>query len=237
MNQAITNRINQAHVSWPAWNALSCEQRGEMLLRWAELIEQQSQSGVIAAKMIRFQVKQGSIIIGNKILMPGPTGESNELSTSGRGVFVIHCNSDASLTAVVAMIAAALLAGNCIILSLPAGTKELPSKFMPSFAMAGFPEYVIQGSEANLVEQLVADPSMAGVAFVGSVDQSIGLSRLLAARTGLLAQLITEIDDTSLSTVTDNYFVLRFITEKTCTINITAVGGNAKLLELGGGDK
>lgn len=237
MHQTMTNIINRGNLSWQEWNAFGCAQRAELILRWADFIERQDQRGEMAAKMIRYQVQHGSTIIGHKAVMPGPTGESNELYFSGRGVFIIHCEIDAPLTALVAMISAALLAGNCIVLSLSEKMKELPANFFSSFAKAGFPEYVIQDSEFNLIETLILEPSSAGVAFVGSSEQSIALARLLASRSGLLAQLISETDMHSLNTVTDRYFALRFITEKTCTINITAVGGNAKLLALGCGDK
>jgi len=36
--------------------------------------------------------------------------------------------------------------------------------------------------------------------------------------------------------VTDPYLIYRFIIEKTRSINVTAVGGNASLLALGNGD-
>ncbi|WP_019617088.1 aldehyde dehydrogenase family protein [Psychromonas ossibalaenae] len=237
MNEQISNIVKQAHAKWDEWNELGCAFRGELIHRWADEIAQQSSFGLMPAKMARYQVRQGFALIGEEKLMPGPTGESNELYACGRGVFIIHCSADAPLSALVGMISTALLAGNCIILSLPQELQEISQKLHSTLLVAGFPKSVVQTASFNSAEQLITDPSTAGVAYTGHSTESLKINRQLADREGLLAQLILETELTSLSSITDRYFVLRFITEKTRTINVTAVGGNAALLELGCGDQ
>ncbi|MCO4788283.1 1-pyrroline-5-carboxylate dehydrogenase, partial [Vibrio cholerae] len=48
-----------------------------------------------------------------------------------------------------------------------------------------------------------------------------------------IVSLVSETDLLTLPVAHDPHLSLRFITERTRTINITAVGGNATLLELG----
>ncbi|WP_028864725.1 aldehyde dehydrogenase family protein [Psychromonas aquimarina] len=236
MNEQISSIIKQAHAKWEEWNELGCGVRGELILRWADETAQQASFGLMPAKMARYQVRQGLALIGEEKLMPGPTGESNELYATGRGVFIIHCSADAPLSALVGMISTALLAGNCIILALPQELQEISQKLQSTLIVAGFPKSVVQAAPLNSMDQLITEPSTAGVAYAGHSTESLKLNRQLADREGLLAQLILETQLTSLSTITDSYFILRFITEKTRTINVTAVGGNAALLELGCGD-
>ncbi|WP_305846204.1 hypothetical protein [Photobacterium kishitanii] len=62
------------------------------------------------------------------------------------------------------------------------------------------------------------------------------MARQLAQREGVLAQLVAELDGELVPVIGSQHYCLRFITERTRTINITAVGGNATLLELGCGE-
>jgi delta 1-pyrroline-5-carboxylate dehydrogenase len=68
---------------------------------------------------------------------------------------------------------------------------------------------------------------------VGASHTCQRFNQLLAEREGQLAQLIYEGDLQAYSLLSEPTLCLRFITERTRTINITAVGGNASLLELG----
>ncbi len=70
-------------------------------------------------------------------------------------------------------------------------------------------------------------------AFVGSEQDVLGYNKKLALRSGAITALVSETDLEALPQSQDPKLVLRFITERTRTINITAVGGNATLLELG----
>ena len=236
MSEQVDNIIKQAHTVWSSWNKLSYSVRAEVILNWANDIGKLPLLGKVARKLVKSQIKNGSVLIGNEKVMLGPTGESNELYTSGRGVFVIHCSEDAPINAIVAIVSTALLAGNCIIITLPNRMTENADQIKSTLIDAGIPEYVVQVSPIEMINRLINESSIAGLAYVGHLSESIQLNRLLADKQGLLTQLILETELNSLNSLLDKYFILRFITEKTRTINITAVGGNAALLELGCGD-
>ena len=71
------------------------------------------------------------------------------------------------------------------------------------------------------------------VGYVGNSQTAQAINLQLAKRDGAIVSLVAETDLTAMHVAHDPHLSLRFITERTRTINITAVGGNATLLELG----
>jgi delta 1-pyrroline-5-carboxylate dehydrogenase len=236
MEKQIKNIIKQADAQWESWNELGSTARSQLLLEWSDEIAQHASFATMPAKMVRYQVNQGLPMIEEAKIMPGPTGESNELYASGRGTFIICSSTEASPSALVGMITTALLAGNCIVLVLPESLQLLSEELLSTLLASGIPKFVVQIATSDLMQLLISEPSSAGVVYAGDMLELLQINQTLANRNGLLAQLISETDLTLFSTITDCYYILRFITEKTCTVNITAIGGNAALLALGGGD-
>ncbi|MUK28985.1 aldehyde dehydrogenase family protein [Aliivibrio fischeri] len=231
MTQIIDSVLSQGLAEWQSESA---SLRVEKLLTWANQLAENPHCGVLAAKMVRYQCQRAQQLITDVELMPGPTGESNELYTAPRGVFYITSNKKASVVALIGQITAALVAGNAIIVALSGEDSEVASVIVNSLHEVNVPESTVQQVDREAVD--INDERLAGVCFVGDIQKAIELNQQLAQRDGLLAQLIAETDQEGLTTITDPHFVLRFITERTRTINVTAVGGNATLLELGGGN-
>lgn len=229
--------LDNALKVWPSWNELELNQRGQLLQEWATSFEEQSTIDELATKMVNYQVKQASALISETIEMPGPTGEVNQLSTSGRGIFVIAAHQEVSITAIVGLMSAALIAGNTVILSLSEQQHAIATQLCTSLHQLGVDTAIASVIEHSELIPLIKSPSIAGVALIGNNTEVIEMNQCLASRQGQIAQLITETDCQNLPTLTDNYLLFRFITEKTQTVNITAVGGNATLLALGCGDQ
>lgn len=227
----IDSALSQGQVEW---QADSFSTRMEKLLQWSHRLAEHPEFGVLAAKMVRFQCQRAQNLISETELMPGPTGESNELYAVARGVFYITSDEQPSVIALVGQITAALIAGNAIIIALPNQDTKVSSIILEGLHQANIPRLAAQQAESVITD--INDVRLAGVCFVGNKQKEIELNQQLAKRDGLLAQLITETDQERLPNITDPHFVLRFITERTRTINVTAVGGNATLLELGGGN-
>lgn len=227
----IDSALSQGQLEW---QADSFSTRMEKLSRWSEYLAEHPDFGVLAAKMVRFQCQRAMQLISETELMPGPTGESNELYTAARGVFYITSDGNSSVVALIGQITAALVAGNAIIVALSSQDTKLTSVILEGLHQAKVPRLAAQQAEFAIID--INDVRLAGVCFVGNEQKSIAINQQLAKREGLLAQLIAETDQERLSNITDPHFVLRFITERTRTINVTAVGGNATLLELGGGN-
>lgn len=162
----------------------------------------------------------------------GPTGETNELYTAGRGVALIiqEDNGIQAKQAVVAQLTAALVAGNSVVFC--SDDKELSSALVAAYQQSSLPANLLQFASFDAYHQLI-ESDVRCVGYVGTPSVEATINRQLAKRTGAIVSLVSETDLLTLPVAHDPHLSLRFITERTRTINITAVGGNATLLELG----
>ena len=129
------------------------------------------------------------------VLLPGPTGEKNELTLHGRGVFVCISPWNFPLAIFVGQVSAALAAGN-VVLAKPAEQTPAIAAFAVSLLhQAGVPQRALQllpGAGATVGAHLTSDPRVAGVAFTGSTETARLINRSLASRDAPLATLIAE---------------------------------------------
>ena len=126
--------------------------------------------------------------------LPGPTGESNQLTLHGRGVFVAISPWNFPLAIFTGLVAGPLAAGNAV-LAKPAEQTPLIAGFaIDLFHRAGVPRDVVQfvPGDGKVGAMLTADPRIAGVAFTGSTETARAINRSLAGRDGPIAQLIAE---------------------------------------------
>ncbi|MPW27522.1 delta 1-pyrroline-5-carboxylate dehydrogenase [Agarivorans sp. B2Z047] len=229
-----TNKVlKQSLAVQDAWQQHTVAQRSELLLAWAQLLSQRDQSYHECAAMIRFQCQQALALIANEHELQGPTGESNQLYTAGRGCFLLVTDETASNEALVGLMAAALVAGNTVICC---AANSPVDELLSDLLRAGCPDRVAQPLAYTLGPQLAQNSLVAGIALAGTKQNCIHYNQLAAERDGQLAQFVYEVDMRNLSQLSEPTLCLRFITERTRTINITAVGGNASLLELGSGE-
>ncbi len=232
--QAVINSAIQASIQW---NNVAIVQRIKWMQRWSELLSAQNPDTEMTTQLLTYHCQRAVELIAKEQVMVGPTGESNILRTTGRGVFVLAADEDAPVAAIVATAYCALVAGNSLILALSASQKALAETLLNIFKEVKAANLAVQVTDKPNMSLLIKEPDIVGVIFIGSQKQAIGINRVLANRTGQIAQLIIETDFKLLSTACDADLILRFITEKTQTINVTAMGGNATLLALGSGDQ
>ncbi|WP_298941003.1 hypothetical protein [uncultured Psychromonas sp.] len=235
-DQSSTSVIKQATSAWLTWNAIEIEQRITLISQWSELLKLQHSLGLLPGQMVDFHSLHAVPLISSGEEMPGPTGESNVLSTSGRGPFVIMAEQDAPIEAFIALVSCALVAGNSVVMAALSEHEDIISTLEQVCVFSDIDMPIITVKDNNELENVIINPAIAGVGYVGSEAEAIRLNRVLAERDGQIALLIVETDLQGLEMVRDQSLVLRFITEKTLTTNVTAVGGNATLLALGCGD-
>ena len=231
-----TSVIKQATSAWLAWNTIEIEQRITLISQWSELLKLQHSLGLMPGQMVDFHSLHAVPLISSGEEMPGPTGESNLLSTVGRGPFVIMAEQGTPITAFIAMLSCALVAGNSVVMAFLPEYEDIISTLEQVCAFSNIEMPIITVENLSALEQVIVEPAIAGVAFVGYEVEAIRLNRVLAERDGQIALLIVETDLEGLTMVRDQSLVLRFLTEKTLTTNVTAVGGNATLLALGCGE-
>jgi RHH-type proline utilization regulon transcriptional repressor/proline dehydrogenase/delta 1-pyrroline-5-carboxylate dehydrogenase len=159
-------------------------------------------------------------------LLPGPTGESNELRLHGRGV--LACLAGAAAAEPLALaICAALVAGNSLALVVDGAAALHAERLQQRLRAAGLPDaalLLLPGGAATL-SALLADARVAGACLAGS-DALFErqLAQQMAAGNGPIRPLITAEE------LACDHQQYRFSAEQTLTINTAAAGGNAALL-------
>ncbi len=175
-------------------------------------------------------------------LLPGPTGEIDEISLKGRGVAVSICSSDDSVIRFVGQAVAALLAGNTVV-AKAAYTGNLVAYTMVKLMLkSGVNPKVIQlitGDAEEITSALLFNSKVALVAFSGNTDAVKQVHQALALRRGgiipFVAESVEKVDhhSTKLAIETASpLYLRRFVVEKTVSVDTTASGGNASLMSL-----
>ncbi|MFC5592863.1 bifunctional proline dehydrogenase/L-glutamate gamma-semialdehyde dehydrogenase PutA [Lysobacter niastensis] len=205
--------LKNAVAAQDAWNATPAASRAAILEHAAKMLEDRMpqyiamctkeagktmSDGVAevreAVDFLRYYGAQARKLFAPEAL-PGPTGESNTLQMSGRGVFVCISPWNFPLAIFLGQVSAALAAGNAVIAKPAEQTNLIGYYAVKLLHEAGIPEAVLQflpGDGATVGAALTRDPRIAGVAFTGSTDTARAINRALAARDAAIGVLIAE---------------------------------------------
>jgi len=127
--------------------------------------------------------------------LEGPTGESNELSLHGRGVFACISPWNFPLAIFAGQVTAALAAGNAVVAKPAEPTPLIAARFVKLLHQAGVPPQALHLAPAPgrlFGEVAFAHAALAGVAMTGSTATALTINRSLAARNGAIVPLIAE---------------------------------------------
>jgi RHH-type proline utilization regulon transcriptional repressor/proline dehydrogenase/delta 1-pyrroline-5-carboxylate dehydrogenase len=208
----VASALAAAQAGFSAWDSAGIATRAVALMRAGDLIEQnrgaliallQSEAGKTlddcvsevreAADFCRYYAAQARRALAPQIL-PGPTGESNELRYRGRGVFVCISPWNFPLAIFVGQIAAALVAGNSVVAKPAEQTPLIAFAAVKLLHQAGVPAtalHLVPG-DGKVGGMLTGHGGIAGVAFTGSTEVARIINRALAARAGPIPALIAE---------------------------------------------
>ncbi len=148
-----------------------------------------------AVDFLRYYAQEARRSFTRPMLLPGPTGERNELSLHGRGIFACISPWNFPLAIFTGQIAAALAAGNAVIAKPAEQTPLVAYLATRLLRKAGVPPEILQflpGDGARIGNILLADPRIGGVCFTGSNDTALLINRMLAKRGGAIPALIAE---------------------------------------------
>lgn len=129
------------------------------------------------------------------VLLPGPTGERNELHLTGRGVFACISPWNFPLAIFIGQVVAALVTGNAVVAKPAEQTPLVAAEAVRLLLQAGVPGdvlHLLPGDGAVVGAALVADTRVAGVCFTGSTETGRAINRSLANRDGAIVPLIAE---------------------------------------------
>ncbi|MEN5062259.1 bifunctional proline dehydrogenase/L-glutamate gamma-semialdehyde dehydrogenase PutA [Luteimonas sp. TWI1416] len=209
----VERALANAVAAQPGWDATPVASRAAILEHAADLLEQRMPQFIAlctreagktipdgvaevreAVDFLRYYAGQARTAFVPEAL-PGPTGESNALQLSGRGVFVCISPWNFPLAIFAGQIAAALAAGNSVIAKPAEQTTLVGFEAVKLLHEAGIPKDVLQylpGDGATVGAALTSDPRVAGVAFTGSTDTARAINCALAARDAAIGVLIAE---------------------------------------------
>lgn len=208
------NAIELAVTSQPAWDLLGGDARATCLENAADLLEADMAHlmGLIAAEagrtlddalsevreavdFCRYYAQQGRRHFSAPQTLPGPTGEVNELSLHGRGVFLCISPWNFPLAIFVGQVAAALMSGNTVLAKPAEQTPLVATRAVQLLHRAGVPGdvlHLLPGDGVRVAAPMVSDPRVSGVVFTGGTDTARLINRQLAARAGPITPLIAE---------------------------------------------
>ena len=198
------------------------------------LVEQTGKDDPSAAEELDLAIAEmtayanvGREAFAGPLVLPGPTGERNELSLHPRGVFACLGSSRLALAGLAGQVTAALVAGNAVIAKPGERAPGVARFVLNAFRGAGLDEGIlqfVQGDGASLGGMLVADSRIDGVAFQGALDTAGRIAEIIAERDGpiipFVVRPVAPLD------------LYRFTHERVLTIDTTAAGGNASLMSL-----
>jgi RHH-type transcriptional regulator, proline utilization regulon repressor / proline dehydrogenase / delta 1-pyrroline-5-carboxylate dehydrogenase len=203
-----------ATAAQPRWDAAGGAARAKVLERAAELFEANRAELLAlcireggrtlpdsiselreAVDFLRYYASQVRREFGAPRRLPGPTGESNDLSWHGRGTFFCISPWNFPLAIFTGQVAAALATGNAVLAKPAEQTPLVAAAAVRLMHEAGVPAEVLHllpGRGPELGAALLPDARIAGVAFTGSTEVARLINRALAARDSAIAALIAE---------------------------------------------
>ena len=211
----VSQALDAAAGAFARWNAVTVSERAACLRRLADLLEshfaelmalcareagKQLKDGVAeireAVDFCRYYADQAEQRMAAPTRLPGPTGESNELYLTGKGVFVAISPWNFPVAIFLGQISAAVVAGNTVLAKPAEQTSLVAHRCIELMHEAGVPQDVLQllpGSGKELGPLLTADPRVVGVVFTGSTATAQQINLGLAQRqAGPLATLVAE---------------------------------------------
>lgn len=206
--------LDAAHNAQERWSNTPVRTRAKILDDLADALEQRTQTFMAllcqeggktmadalaevreAIDFCRYYARQACHHMENPMTLPGPTGELNQLSLHGRGVFLCISPWNFPLAIFLGQVTAALAAGNCV-LAKPAQQTAVVAHHVCQLAhQCGVPTDVLQFIPASgraIGDHILTDSRIQGVAFTGSTDVGWRINQTLAQRRTAIAPLIAE---------------------------------------------
>ncbi len=210
----IQRALSLAKAAQPEWNLLGGAMRAEILEDMANALEQALpkllalitiEAGRTIADALsevreaidfcRYYALQARQHFATAQPLPGPTGEQNQLSLQGRGVFFCISPWNFPLAIFTGQVAAALAAGNTVIAKPAASTPLVATLAVQLFHQSGLPPnvlHLITGTGGDIGKLVLTDKNVSGVVLTGSTTTARLILKQLADRPGPIVPLIAE---------------------------------------------
>ena len=210
----ISQAFDAAAAAQRAWNRRGGAARAAALDRAADLLETRRTEffGLLvreagktlpdavaevreAADFCRYYAMQARAQFAGATRLAGPTGEANEMSLQGRGVFACISPWNFPLAIFTGQVTAALAAGNAVVAKPAEPTPLVAARMVTLLHEAGVAPEALQfvpSAGRAFGEIAFRHAALGGVAMTGSTATAITINRALAERNGAILPLIAE---------------------------------------------
>ena len=163
------------------------------------------------------------------LVLPGPTGEDNQLTLLGRGIMVLVVTANDAIDAVQKQLASALLCGCAVVVAVEHLHADALTEIHATYRRLGLPEDLLKIVWIDFLAILIEQPWVAGVMANSRHSDSVNLRRAMAERSASIIPLIEWPQHDSEYTYA---WLLGMLRERTRTENLVVRGGNAQLYNL-----
>ena len=210
----ISEAIDIASNYYNEWNATDVDERAKVINNFAELLENNQEELIRicvleAGKTINdsmndireaidfcyYYSSEAKKIFKNPIKLNGPTGEINELTYEGKGVYFTISPWNFPIAIFVGQIVAPLLAGNTVITKPAEQTSIIGNIIMKLFLKAGVPSEALQlvlGNGPEVGNKVIANQKIKGVVFTGSNETAKHIQNKINEREGEIISFTAE---------------------------------------------
>jgi RHH-type proline utilization regulon transcriptional repressor/proline dehydrogenase/delta 1-pyrroline-5-carboxylate dehydrogenase len=248
--EQLARALEEARAAAPVWAARPVAERSALLEKAAAALETSAQTlggldpdgeqGIgRAAEALRFYAAQAEAELAEPTVLPGPTGERNELRCPPRGLVACLAAAGSGFAALAAETGAALAAGNSVVLWHEDG--RVASELQRLLHAAGVPKDALgalaSGADATL-KDVIEDERVDAVALAGPHALAKALNRALAECDGAIRPLIPFAlkahagGAPGCPLAGSPAYLHRFVLERALSIDTTASGGNASLFTM-----
>ncbi|RYY29138.1 MAG: L-glutamate gamma-semialdehyde dehydrogenase [Sphingomonadales bacterium] len=196
---SVNDAVTSAQAAFADWSATSVAQRAQVMERLADLLEENrielmglavkeayktipDALGEVreAADFCRYYAMRARGDMA-PIVLPGPTGERNEMRLEGRGVWATIAPWNFPLAIFLGQCVAALVTGNTVVAKPAPQTPAIARAAVKLAHQAGVPEdaLILVPGGPEVGAALTSDPRIAGVAFTGSTPTARKIAKAL----------------------------------------------------------
>ncbi|MDO6611342.1 bifunctional proline dehydrogenase/L-glutamate gamma-semialdehyde dehydrogenase PutA [Shewanella sp. 1_MG-2023] len=223
----LMDRANKVEKQWRLTDLntrTSCVRQLLAKIAHVDIVDDLADDLNYTLKVSRDQLIDIEKLLKKPKVLPGPTGESNILYLENRGNIICFADENVSFHFWVLSIVTALATGNTVITVVSDLYHDEALVFRDKLIATGADKDIFQVARHRHLPTLLAHPKLSGVVIDGNCDRKHYISEKLAERQGAILPVIS-------SEYFDN-LILRLLTEKTVSIDITASGGNTSLMTL-----
>ena len=240
IESVLNNVVNNSY----AFNFIQNEVRMEYLDHIAEQLfkhrgEYYSDAEVKNAISIVKEYKNTLIKKVNKTVFEiGPTGQHNELYLYNRGPLMYENNSSNALSSFVSVLAANIVIGNPLLIISNNEFIQSNNYLYQQLVHSDLQEkyfFLLLIKNQTTLNKLLSHPSLCGFIFSGNAEKLVEIENTIAHRSGPITPFIDlQVNQTPGGIFANPKNLYLISTERTISINTTAMGGNTSLYSLVG---